>query len=89
MERRDKGRKKTQQEKPAGKAPPRPRRGKLDSAGDKILLGWSKEDEGIAIGFGSQTRQRRKAGEPVWLDGEGHLRPRAPARAGAAFFPIS
>ncbi len=82
MERRDKGRKKTQQDRGAGKAPPRPRRSKLDSAGDKILLGWSKEDEGIAIGFGSQPKQRRKAGEPVWLDGEGHLITIAPTGAG-------
>lgn len=51
-------------------------------AGDKLLLGWRTEPSRSGIGFNSPAAPPSAAGEPIWLDGEGHMITIAPTGAG-------
>lgn len=68
--------------KPARPARARRKPQKLEAAGDRLLLGWTLEDPGISFGFGMEAPQVKPAGEPVWLEGEGHMITIAPTGAG-------
>lgn len=60
----------------AERAAPRP------GSGDKLLLGWRLPEADSRIGFGDPEAKAADAGEPVWLDGEGHVITIAPTGAG-------
>lgn len=50
--------------------------------GDRLLLGWRIEDASPRMGFADAPDAPPNAGEPIWLDGEGHLITIAPTGAG-------
>lgn len=59
------------------------RRAKASSgAGDKLLLGYRLENTTQRVGFVDAPEAAANAGEPIWLDGEGHLITIAPTGAG-------
>lgn len=45
----------------------------LASAGDKLLLGWRKEAAAQPFGFRENAAPDAGAGDPIWLNGEGHM----------------
>lgn len=45
----------------------------LQDAGDSLLLGWRIEEARQQLGFHNGPAPAVDTGEPVWLDGEGHL----------------
>lgn len=51
-------------------------------AGDKLLLGWRLPEEAPRMGFAEAPQTTSVGGEPIWLDGEGHLITIAPTGAG-------
>jgi type IV secretion system protein VirD4 len=53
-------------------------------AGDRLLLGWQKEAVSRPFGFrdGPAPATDAVPGDPIWLDGEGHLLTIAPTGAG-------
>lgn len=62
-------------------ARPRPR-SRVQNAGDRLLLGWQREDTSAPIGFGTASASQGEPGQPVWLEGEGHMISIAPTGAG-------
>jgi len=50
--------------------------------GDKLLVGYRIEDASPRMGFVDAPEAAPNAGEPIWLDGEGHLITIAPTGAG-------
>lgn len=54
----------------------------LAGAGDRVLLGWRRQTGAAKIGFGAADAPAAVAGDPIWLDGEGHLITIAPTGAG-------
>lgn len=82
MERRDEGKGTGKGQRQRKAAPPRRRSKQMEAAGDRLLLGWTLEDPGISFGFGMEAPQVKPAGEPVWLEGEGHMITIAPTGAG-------
>ncbi|MEZ5955730.1 MAG: type IV secretory system conjugative DNA transfer family protein [Hyphomonadaceae bacterium] len=59
------------------------RRGKAGGGvGDKLLMGYRLENAAPRMGFVDAPERSPKAGEPIWLDGEGHLITVAPTGAG-------
>lgn len=51
-------------------------------AGDKLLLGWQKEAVARPFGFREGPAPEGGAGNPIWLEGEGHMISIAPTGAG-------
>ncbi|MEZ5960952.1 MAG: type IV secretory system conjugative DNA transfer family protein [Hyphomonadaceae bacterium] len=51
-------------------------------AGDKLLMGYRLEDAAPRMGFVDAPEPAANGGEPIWLDGEGHLITIAPTGAG-------
>jgi type IV secretion system protein VirD4 len=54
----------------------------IRNAGDKVLLGWRPLEERQQLGFQSGAEEAARGGEPIWLDGEGHLITIAPTGTG-------
>lgn len=51
-------------------------------AGDKLLMGYRMDNAPPRMGFAEPPERATNAGEPIWLDGEGHLITIAPTGAG-------
>lgn len=62
--------------------PPRSRGRSGPRGGDRLLLGWRLEAENVPIGFGDAAAPPEQAGDPIWLEGEGHVITVAPTGAG-------
>lgn len=54
----------------------------IRKAGDKLLLGWQIGEMKPQVGFREGPAPAREAGNPLWLDGEGHMITIAPTGAG-------
>jgi type IV secretion system protein VirD4 len=59
--------------KPAKAGKPQPADNSLKDAGDSLLLGWRLEEARQQVGFRDAPERPAETGQPVWLDGEGHL----------------
>ncbi|MEQ9506010.1 MAG: type IV secretory system conjugative DNA transfer family protein [Hyphomonas sp.] len=51
-------------------------------AGDKLLLGWQLEEAKPQVGFRDGSAPAASEGQPIWLEGEGHMITIAPTGAG-------
>ena len=78
----DKAKEKTTTKKKPRRATPRKTKARKQQTGDRLLLGWRLEDPAGPIGFGDAAAPGAGAGEPVWLEGEGHVITIAPTGAG-------
>jgi type IV secretion system protein VirD4 len=55
---------------------------RVREAGDRVLLGWQRTQTKAQVGFSDAPLTDEHAGEPIWLDGEGHMITIAPTGAG-------
>ena len=71
-----------------GKAPPRkppippPTNNLALGAGDRLLLGWQIDETRQQVGFREGPATVVQSGNPLWLEGEGHMITIAPTGAG-------
>lgn len=74
----------TAAETPRRKANTRGRKqpGTPGGAGDKLLIGWRLDNASPQIGFARSPAAQPEVGDPIWLDGEGHMITIAPTGAG-------